>query len=74
MNIEERIAELKVEIENIYEMWSKEVLEISKDESVAQNAAKSEKALTAVAKKYAPLLIDREDELHDLAQKRDQGI
>lgn len=74
MNIEDRIAELKLEIDNIYLMWSKEVVEFSKDESLVQNSQKSQKTLEVIAKKYAPMLVEREDKLHELARKRDQGI
>lgn len=74
MNIEDRIAELKLEIDNIYLMWSKEIVEFSKDESLVQNSQKSQKTLEVIAKKYASMLVEREDKLHELARKRDQGI
>lgn len=74
IDIDKRIEELNIELDNLHALWQKEIIEASKDRKLSLNTAKLEKVFKKISDKYTPTMNDREDELEELMLKKDKGV
>lgn len=73
-DIDKNIAELNSEIENLNQLWLKEITEASKNRKYNLEPEKLNAAYKEITDKHMPTIVEKEDQLEELLETKNRGV